>query len=72
MIEKGDSIALAVANTKYFIHNDTVSQRPEFILNLIKGLIVYESFERENIKKILHDLKKNSNVLISNNQNMSV
>lgn len=62
--EKGDSIALAVSNAKYFIPNQI--QRPEYLIKLLKKTIVYEQTDRENLSKILSDLDNLSNMDMEN------
>jgi serine/threonine kinase 16 len=62
--EKGDSIALAVANAKYFISNQI--RRPECLIKILKQTILYEQNERENLSKILNDLESISNLGIEN------
>ena len=71
MAEKGDSIALAVANVKYFISSEQHMLRPEYMINILKNTIVYESLERKNLKDIMNDLKQNSNNIIEH-KNMNV
>ena len=58
---KGDSIALAALNAKYILSPTHISQRPEYLINLMKRLIVSESNKREPLVKSLNELNKNMN-----------
>jgi hypothetical protein len=44
--------------------------RPEYMVNILKNTIVYESLERKNLKDIMNDLKQNSNIIEYQNMNV--
>ena len=44
--------------------------RPEYMVNILKNIIVYESLERKNLKDIMNDLKQNSNIIEYQNMNV--
>ena len=58
VVERGDSIALAVENAKYILPPNASLSRPEYFLNLLKSTITYESANRENLSKIISDVYK--------------
>lgn len=44
--------------------------RPEYMVNILKNTIVYESLERKNLKDIMNDLKQKSNIIEYQNMNV--
>ncbi|CAF0865524.1 unnamed protein product [Brachionus calyciflorus] len=68
VVEKGDSIALAVANANYTI--PTTIKRDEILINIIKKTLQFDPFSRESIPKILNDLNKIQ--LFESNQNEEI
>lgn len=67
--EKGDSIALAVANTKYFIPNRIT--RIDCLTNMLKKTILYDPKERDSLNKLLNDLNSSS-ILAGDNENQQI
>lgn len=60
VLEKGDSIAMAVANANFKLNDSQKSQRPGYMIKLINDMIVTEGFRRESLNNVMGVIKNNS------------